>query len=81
MAVVFDRRRFRVVERGEKVVQFDLEEVRSGDGGEEGAGGTEEDKARWRRAGTRETKNIGLIVGLEFVGRGGKGLIVGTTHL
>jgi len=80
---VFDKRKFRVVPQGEKVVQYDVEEVRLGEDGndEEEEGRTEDHMARWRRGGTRQTKNIGLMVGLEFVEAGGKGLIVGTTHL
>ena len=38
------------------------------------------DKRR-RRGGTRQTKNVGLIVGLEDKGREGKGIIVATAHL
>ena len=34
-----------------------------------------------RRGGSRQTKNVGLIVGLEEVDGGGSGLVVATTHL
>lgn len=36
---------------------------------------------RRRRGGTRQTKNVGLIVGLEDKEREGKGVIVATGHL
>jgi RNA exonuclease NGL2 len=44
------------------------------------AGGVGSEDLRKRRAGTRQTKNVGLIVALEEVD-GGAGLIVATTHL
>jgi RNA exonuclease NGL2 len=85
LAVVYDKRKFRAVGAEEKVVEYDREEVRPGDDDaredEDEGEATEEDRARWRRGGTRQTKNIGLMVGLEFVDKPGKGLIVGTTHL
>ena len=37
-------------------------------------------EARRRRGGSRQTKNIGLIVGLENV-EGGHGVVIATTHL
>lgn len=60
----------------------------SGPGQHEAKGGangsTNEDEAacRKRRGGTRQTKNVGLIVGLEDKERGdGSGIIVATAHL
>ena len=55
----------------------------SGSGASSGdlSDGVARDEERRRRGGTRQTKNIGLVVGLEFVDKPGKGLIIGTTHL
>lgn len=43
----------------------------------------QERRKRWKKArgGTRQTKNIGLMVALEWAGRPGEGIVVGTTHL
>jgi hypothetical protein len=81
LAIVYDHRKFCVVKQGERVVRYDEESIRP----LEGSGVKEEEKSleeeRKKRGGTRQTKNIGLVVGLEFVDRPGKGVIVGTTHL
>lgn len=88
LAVVYDSNKFelagahRVVRYDEEFISAGLPPGSSGDENEEGQ--TEQDKRdeeRKRRGGTRQTKNIGLVVGLEFVGKAGKGIIVGTTHL
>lgn len=88
LAIVYDSNKFELA--GEyRVVRYDEEFISAGLppgslGNENQEGQTEQDKRdeeRKRRGGTRQTKNIGLVVGLEFVGKAGKGVIVGTTHL
>jgi len=55
-----------------------LGEAMDEDEGREGVGGG----ARRKRGGSRQTKNVGLIVGLERVdGSGGDGVVATTTHL
>jgi RNA exonuclease NGL2 len=80
LAIVYDNRKLKVVEQGEKVVRFDEEYISKKPTDDQDQ---EEsiDQERKRRGGTRQTKNIGLVVGLEFRDRPGKGVIVGTTHL
>lgn len=65
LVILYRKEMFEKVE--EKVVMLDEEEVRSG--GEEMEGKT-------KRGGTRETKNIGLVVGLKrSEDRGGSGMV------
>lgn len=73
--------------KASKVVYLDEEEL-SPSGEADGDGKSESweeqvEEQRRRRGGTRQTKNVGLIVGLEDTGREGKGegVIVITAHL
>jgi RNA exonuclease NGL2 len=78
--------------KGSRVVHLDEEELTPGDGDEPEPDGRDAaawqrwvDEQRRRRGGTRQTKNVGLIVGLEDKARteggGAGGVIVITTHL
>lgn len=77
---MYDNRKLKVVDEGERVVRYDEEFIsKSPEDDQDQAEPLEQE--RKRRGGTRQTKNIGLVVGLEFRDRPGKGVIVGTTHL
>lgn len=67
--VAFRKDRFR--EKASKVVHLDEEELSSG---------APSGSARARRGGSRQTKNVGLVVALEAADGSG-GLVVSTTHL
>ncbi|OCF54373.1 hypothetical protein L486_08287 [Kwoniella mangroviensis CBS 10435] len=61
--------------RSSKLVHLDEEEISTNNSREK-----EEDEKR-RRGGSRQTKNVGLIVALEQIDGDGKGIVVATTHL
>ncbi|KAK4684307.1 RNA exonuclease NGL2, partial [Tremellales sp. Uapishka_1] len=69
LVVLYNSDRFRVC--GAKTLNLDQEEVSSGAG----------DEARTRRGGSRQTKNVGLVVGLEEIDGNGSGIVITTTHL
>ncbi|WVQ61892.1 uncharacterized protein L199_000025 [Kwoniella botswanensis] len=61
--------------RSSKLVHLDEEEISPSDSKETGEDG------KRRRGGSRQTKNVGLIVALEQIDGDGKGIVITTTHL
>ncbi|WVW82629.1 hypothetical protein I302_104640 [Kwoniella bestiolae CBS 10118] len=60
--------------RSSKLIHLDEEHLSSSDSKNAGDG-------KRRRGGSRQTKNVGLIVALEEVDGDGRGIVVATTHL
>lgn len=89
LVILYDARKFtfkasRTIQYDEEFTRGDFHAERGGvDLGKETEAEGQERRKRWKRArgGTRQTKNIGLMVALEWVGRPGEGIVVGTTHL
>lgn len=86
LAIMYDKHKYKLVQQ--KTVQYDVQELSPGltteqddhqDGNQDSS--HQDELARRRRGGTRQTKNIGLMVGLERLDEPGKGLIIATTHL
>ncbi|KAK8866182.1 hypothetical protein IAR55_001333 [Kwoniella newhampshirensis] len=78
LVILYRNDRFFV--RGTKLVQLDLESVATVPTDEEASDEKHQDIRR-RRGGSRQTKNVGLIVALEESNAVGRGVVVATTHL
>lgn len=72
--IMYDSTKFNLKQK--KVVIYDYERLE-----EDEEETPDEDSDSKRRGGTRQTKNIGLILGLERKDDPSKGLVVATTHL
>ncbi|WVQ82539.1 hypothetical protein IAT38_004668 [Cryptococcus sp. DSM 104549] len=81
LVIIYRTDRFAV--RASHLLQLDLGEVNpvSQATGSEAAADEEGADGRRRRGGSRQTKNVGLIVALERADEPGKGVVVATTHL
>jgi RNA exonuclease NGL2 len=81
LVVMYRSSRYRV--RAKKTVFLDEEYLHdTKDSNPTSEGSTrDEDEERRRRAGTRHTKNIGLIVALEDLEKPDEGIVVSTAHL
>ncbi|WVQ97282.1 hypothetical protein IAU59_004393 [Kwoniella sp. CBS 9459] len=65
--------------RASKLIHLDLEELSPASTAPDQSG--DDEGARKRRGGSRQTKNVGLIVALQDVEDEKKGIVVATTHL
>lgn len=79
LVVLYRKDRFSL--RQSKLIHLDSEEIHprpgnlaAGEDGDESLG-----EVRRRRGGSRQTKNVGLLVSLE--GKDGEGVVIATTHL